>query len=280
MDIGDCIKSESCSTYSHYLKPLTLLSRCATLKVDMELKDRLILVTGGAHRLGKVLALAFARQGAHIVFTYNSSAEAARETQQEIQALGVRALVLRCDQSETAQVEDVVEEIRLHFGRLDGLINNAASFQEMSFWEATPDGWDKIQDVNLRGPFFFTQAAARLMQVNDGGVILNLLDESTLRPGRKYAIHGVSKHALGMVTRLSALALAPRIRVNAILAGNVLKPEDWTEERWTKLDAGIPMQRTGSPEDICQAALYLFAADYVTGAVLTVDGGRALLATE
>jgi pteridine reductase len=148
----------------------------------------------------------------------------------------------------------------------------------MSFWEATPDGWDKIQNVNLRGPFFFTQAAARLMQLNDGGMILNLLDESALRPGRKYAVHGVSKNALWMVTRMSALALAPRIRVNAILAGALLKPEGWTEERWAKLDAGIPLQRTGSPADICQAALYLFSADYVTGALITVDGGSTLIA--
>ncbi len=239
-----------------------------------------MLITGGAHRLGKALALAFAREGAHIVITYNRSAAAASATREEIQRLGVSALDLGCDQADPNQIQSVLEQIRARFGRLDGLINSAANFQEMSFWEASPDGWDAVLDVNTRGPFFFTQAAARLMTEKGGGAVINILDESALAPGRKYAIHGVSKNALWMVTRMSALALAPAVRVNAILAGAVLIPDGWEEERWRSLDAHIPLQRTGTPQDVCQAALFLMSAGYVTGALLTVDGGSSLRFTE
>ena len=240
----------------------------------MDLRESCVLVTGGAHRVGKAIALSLAKLGAKtVVFTYNSSEELAKETQQEIQSLGCQVLAIQCDQSDVSQIHNTIEIIKSKFGRLDILVNSASIFLSNDFFTVTPENWNVVMNVNARGPFFFMQAAAPLMMENQDGVIINIIDESAQKPTLSWVHHGASKAALWNVTRTAAIALAPKIRVNAILPGAVLKPPDWSEERWNKNIDSVPLKKLGSPEDVCQAVEYLVNAEFVTGQVIVVDGG-------
>ncbi len=242
----------------------------------MELKDKIILVTGGAHRLGKAMALHVARLGMHVAITYRSSAKPAEETSAEIEALGRQCLALRCDQSQAEEIQLTVEAILARFGRIDVLVNSAANFEQRDFFEVTPAGWDNVLNTNTRGPFFFTQAVARHMLAGEGGAIVNIIDEGAIKPSPDYPDHSVSKGALWNLTRLSAQRLAPKIRVNAILPGAVLQPPDWSNDRYNALVDSILLRKLGSPQDVCYALEYLLHAEYVTGQVMVVDGGRTV----
>ncbi|MDX9851079.1 MAG: SDR family oxidoreductase [Anaerolineaceae bacterium] len=244
----------------------------------MDLSGRCVLVTGGAHRVGKAIALKLARMGAaQVVFTYNSSEEAADKTAQEIRSLGCEVLAIRCDQSDIQQIDAAIELVRQKFGRLDVLVNSASVLFEAEFDDVTAETWNQVLNINARGPFFFMQKAARLMMAGDGGVVINIIDESVLKPALIWVHHGASKAALWNITRTGAAALAPKIRVNAVLPGAVLKPPDYSDERWNGLIPGIPLQKLGSAEDVCQAIEYLIHADFVTGQMIVVDGGATVL---
>jgi pteridine reductase len=243
----------------------------------LELCDRVALVTGGAHRVGKAIALALAHEGAHVALTYHASADEAQQTAAEIEVCGVSALAVRCDQSEPAQVAAVFGALKAKWNRLDILINSAAIMQQKSFLDITPQDWDAAIGINLTGPFLFSQHAGRMMLTQEtGGVIVNIADEAGLTPWPRYVHHSVSKAGVVMLTKATALALAPKVRVNAVAPGAVLKPEGWTDERWNALRPATPLDRLGSPQDVCGAVLYLIRAEYVTGHVLVVDGGRML----
>jgi NAD(P)-dependent dehydrogenase (short-subunit alcohol dehydrogenase family) len=240
------------------------------------LAGKVILVTGGAHRVGKSIALALAREGASIAITYHSSQKDALQTVEELKALEVNAVAFYCDQTEIDQIQKTVVDCHTFFGRLDGLVNNAAIMQEIPFQEITPETWAQSMDTNARAPFFFTQAASKLMQEGEGGAIVNILDESAQVPTRYYIHHSASKAALRMLTLSTALELAPRIRVNAVLPGPVLMPEGGDEERWKRLEKNTPLKRLGTPDDVARAVLYLMKEEFITGQVLVVDGGRTI----
>ena len=244
----------------------------------MEIRDRIALVTGGAHRVGRSIALTLAREGAHVAITYHASADEGQQTVAEIKACGAGGLAVRCDQSDPAQVAAVFDAIQAQWGRLDILVNSAAIMQQKLFLDITPQDWDATLGVNLTGPFLFSQYAGRMMlaQSASGGVIINIADEAGLTPWPRYVHHSVSKAGVIMLTRAAALALAPEVRVNAIAPGPVLKPEGWTDERWETLRPSTPLDRLGSPQDVIEAVLYLIRAEFVTGHVLVVDGGRIL----
>ncbi len=243
----------------------------------MDLSGKCVLVTGGAHRVGKAITLTLAKMGARFVaFTYNSSADAAEKTADEIRAFGCEVLAIRCDQSDLTQIDPVINTIKDKFGRLDVLINSASVLFEAEFFEVTPENWDVVMNINARGPYFFMQKAAPLMQSTDGGVIVNIIDESVIKPALQWVHHGASKAALWNITRTVAIALAPGIRVNAVLPGAVLKPPDYTDEHWEGLIPGIPLNKLGSAEDVCQAVEYLVKADFVTGQMIVVDGGATV----
>jgi pteridine reductase len=211
----------------------------------------------------------------HIAFTYRSSARAAEHTSRDIGALGPRALAVRCDQSDPSQVQKAVETVARHFGHLDVLVNSAAILQEKPMAALTLNDWNATLDINLRGPFLFTQLATPLMQPR-GGVIINIADESALAPYPGAVHHTVSKAGLVALTKVTALALAPQIRVNAIVPGAVLKPTDWEDERWQALADNVPLAKLGSPDDVTGALLYLLKAPYATGQVIAVDGGTTI----
>ncbi len=242
------------------------------------LHGKVMLVTGGAHRVGKAIALTLAREGAEICFTYHTSAEEAVQTQNEISIMKVEALAIRCDQTDLHQIENVILEIKNRFGRLDGLVNCASIMQEIPLMDVTPEIWDNTLSINTRGPFFLSQAAARLMLDGEskGGAILNILDESAVVPTKYFVHHSASKAALHMLTQSMALALAPNIRVNAVLPGPVLMPENADVEKWGRLEKNTPLKRFGTPEDVARAVVYLMKEEYITGHVLVVDGGRTI----
>jgi pteridine reductase len=240
------------------------------------LAGKVILVTGGAHRVGKSIALALAAEGASVAITYRFSQQDALQTVNELKALGVQAVAFYCDQTDVSQVQNTVMDVHTFFGRLDGLVNNAAIMQEIPFLEITPEDWANTMDTNARGPFFFIQAASKFMLAGEGGAIVNILDESAQVPTRYYIHHSASKAALRMLTLSTALELAPSIRVNAVLPGPVLMSDQGDEERWKRLEKNTPLKRLGSPEDVARAVTYLMKEEFITGQVLVVDGGRTI----
>ncbi|HET7090380.1 MAG TPA: SDR family oxidoreductase [Anaerolineae bacterium] len=257
----------------------------------MEIRNRVALVTGGAHRVGKSIALALAAAGAHTVITYLHAVDEAARTRREIEAHGVQGLALQLDQREPAQIAALLGAVRERFSRLDILVNSAAIMERTSIFDITPEDWDRTLDTNLRGPFFMAQAAARMMLENKPGVdpviesetsrdaagcIVNISDLSALRPWPSYIAHSVSKAGLVALTRALAVALAPSVRVNAIAPGAVFKPPGWSDERWSRLSRSAPLGRSGTPEDVAQAVLYLTRSEFITGQLLVLDGGREL----
>ena len=244
---------------------------------NTDIQNKTALVTGGARRVGRAIALALAWSGAHVAITYNSSAAEAKTTLAEIEQAGVRAAAFQCDQRQIESIDALFQALRRAFDRLDILINSAAIMERRPVLDVTPGDWERVVNTNLRGPFFMAQAAAKWMiESGGGGSIVNIADLSAIHPWPSYIIHTIGKSGIVAMTQALALALAPSIRVNAIAPGAVLKPVDWDEERWTKLAGSLPLQRTGSPADVAEAVLFCLRSDFMTGETLVVDGGRSL----
>jgi pteridine reductase len=246
----------------------------------VDLTEQVALVTGGAHRVGKAIALELARRGADVLIHYGTSAEAATETVREIKSLGVNAFSVQADLSKQEGVESVFAALREHFGELHILVNSAANFQKRELLEVTLSEWQETMAINLTAPFLCTQAAVALMRENDppGGAIVNILDKGALDPWPQYAHHSISKAGLWMLTQVSAASLGSDIRVNAVLPGPVMKPAGNTmsDEQWAKLGKRVPLQRTGTPEDVARAVAFLASEDYITGVAIPVNGGEHL----
>ncbi|MCS6964424.1 SDR family oxidoreductase [Thermoflexus sp.] len=239
----------------------------------MELRERVVLVTGAGRRLGQAIAIGLARAGAHVAVHFHTSIEEAAETARRIQEMGMDAEAFHADLRDPSQIRTLIESAARRFGRLDALVNAAAVMRVTRWHELTPELWDEILALNLRAPMFCAQAAARYMEE---GVIINIADGSALKPWPDYLAHTVSKSGLVALTQALALALAPRIRVNAVIPGPILRPVHWEEERWAHLLRHVPLGRAGMAEEVAHAVRYLIEADYVTGAVLVVDGGHHL----
>lgn len=250
----------------------------------MQLKGRVALVTGAAHRLGKAVGTALAEQGCHLVVHYGRSEEEALQTVDEISALGVDATAIGADLSREGEIERLFSRLESHFGGLDILVNSAASFERQPFESVSAEDWDRVLALNLRAPFLCTQRAARLMR--DGnrdeempGLVVNLVDLSAISVWPGYVQHGVSKAGLLHLTRVAARDLAPGVRVNAILPGAVLPPPgvDPGSGEWRQMGERLPVGRTGDPSQVGQTAVFLAQNDFITGEVILVDGGEHLL---
>ena len=247
----------------------------------IELRGRVALITGAAHRVGRVIALELAKQGVNILAHYHrADPSQARETIQEIKSLGVDAHAVQADLSHPAGVDQLMAAAQERFGRLDIVVNNASVFQMRDLLEVSLDDWDLTMAVNLRAPFLITQRAARLMADNPtpGGVIVNICDAGVDGPWRQYPHHGISKSALWMLTQVSALSLGPDIRVNAVAPGPVMKTagRDLSDEEWARSGRRSALRKTGEPEDVARAVVYLCQEDHITGALLHVNAGEHL----
>jgi NAD(P)-dependent dehydrogenase (short-subunit alcohol dehydrogenase family) len=238
-----------------------------------ELQDRIALVTGGAHRVGRALALALARAGCDVAVHYHTSGDDADRTVRDIEALGRRAFPLQADLGDPAAITPLIEESVLGLGALDILVNSASLFERAAVADIDAAAWDRVQALNVRAPFLLSRAAAPHL-ARRRGCIINIADLSALQPWPSYAHHAVSKAGLVHLTRVLARALAPDVRVNAIAPGTVLPPGDGNVEEGAERRL---LDVAGSPEDVERALLYLAGSRFVTGEVLVVDGGRMLL---
>lgn len=236
-------------------------------------QGRVALVTGGARRVGKAIALALAGRGADVVVHYNSGADEAHATRDELTALGVRAALLQGDLSDVDVAAALPMRAQACFGALDIVVNSAAMMLRTPVGTVTPAAWESMFALNLRAPFFIAQAAAPLLRER-GGSIVNIADLAAYETWPDYLPHSITKAGVVQLTRGLARSLAPEVRVNGVAPGAVLLPDEWDESASTRLTATTPLRRLGSADDVAQAVLYLCEATYVTGEVIIVDGGR------
>ena len=242
------------------------------------------LVTGASRRLGKQIAAALARQGSRIVVHYGNSRAAADATAAELRELGVEAEPLAADLRRPEQIDALFEQVGERFGRLDLLVNSAASFERGTFEEIGVGDWNRVLDLNLRAPFLCLQRAASLMRRaprTDGvpAAAVNIADLAGLLAWSDQAHHGASKAALLHLTRLAARDLAPDVRVNAVVPGPILPPPGMAldDPAWRRTVERLPLRRAGSGSEIGDAVVFLATNDFVTGTTLIVDGGEHLL---
>lgn len=245
----------------------------------MNLKNKVALVTGGAKRVGKTLALALAAEGCNIVVHYGRSAEAARETVAEIEALGVSAWAISANLGDEKAVVNIIPFALEKAGRLDILINSASIFPAGDFFSTKSETWDATMMVNLKAPFLLSLAFARALPKNQAGKIVNLLDTIALRPQNHHFSYTLSKVGMTGLTQSMAVALAARnVQVNGIALGAILPNVNDDPALFARLADKIPARRTGSPEDVARAMLFLLKnGDYTTGEIIRVDGGRHLV---
>lgn len=237
--------------------------------------QRVALVTGGGRRLGRAIALASAEAGYDVMVTYRTSAGGAREVAALVAAMGRRCTAVRADMGDPGDISRLAGSLRDTYGRLDLLVNSAATFASAPLLDVDAEAWNAVMDVNVRGPHLLVRAVAPLLRDSVGSVV-NLTDLSAFQPWTEYPHHAVSKAALAHLTRVQARALAPEIRVNAVAPGAVLPPPDYPRERIEALRARTPLRRLGTPDDVVRAVLFLADAPFVTGQILVVDGGRSL----
>lgn len=243
----------------------------------MNPKGKVALITGGAHRVGKAITLMLAQAGAHVVINYNTSADAAKETVQAAEALGVEGLAVQCDVSDWAAVQAMTATIKQRFGGVDIIVNSASHFGKTPFPTSDPavlEMWQRITRILIDGTFYVCNALVPTMQARGGGAIVNIVDLSAWAPWPNFMAHSVGKAGLLAMTRQLALELGPLIRANAVAPGPVLPPPNSTAEQNAASAQRTLLERWGSPEDVAFAVKYLIEADYVTGDVITVDGGQ------
>ena len=250
----------------------------------MDLQGRVAIVTGAAHRVGKAVALALAEEGCHVAVHYGTSKEKATQTVEELESLGVEAWPVAGDLSLESEIESVFARLESRFGKLDILVNSAATFERQRFHSVTAEDWDRVLAVNLRAPFLCMQRAVRLMldsrrEGDPSGLVVNMVDLSAVSVWPGYVQHGVSKAGLLHLTRIGARELAPAVRVNAILTGAVLPPPGLTAEdmEWHRMGERLPVGRCGDPSQIGETAVFLARNDFITGEAIFVDGGEHLL---
>ena len=236
------------------------------------MSDRqLALVTGAAHRLGKVFALTLARQGFDILLHYHRSLEAALQTQAEVEAVGRRVTLAEADLTDPNQIQTLLS----HLDSLKVLVNSAAFMPDGNVEALTLENWDTTLDLNLRAPFLLARESAHKMP--DGGLIVNITDVGAQKAWSRYPSYTVSKAALESLTRILARALAPKIRVNAIAPGLVLQSGIVPDKEWQRLLNRVPLKRAAQLEELASALEFLVRNEYITGQTIVVDGGYSLV---
>lgn len=241
----------------------------------MRLLGKTFLVTGAARRLGRVFALAIAKEGGNVVIHHGHSPVEAFEVAAIARNLGVKAWVLQGDLSSPQTAESLLDQA-WEFAPLDGLINNAAIFENRDLWQTDLETWQRHLNINLTTPFLLSRHFAALLPESQRGRIINILDWRALRPGSDHFAYTISKAALAALTRSLALALAPRIVVNGIALGAILPPSDGNIK--DDLLTSVPARRWASIEEVEQTLVFLLDAPmYITGEIIHLDGGRHLV---
>ena len=234
-----------------------------------DLNGKVILVTGGARRIGRGIAIYLANHGARVAIHYGSSQDEARDTAEE----AGDAALFRADLESVPDIVRMFEEVGERFGRLDGLVNNAARFTRFDPMDVTEAEWDFIHSVNLKAVFFCCQQAAKLMRRTGSGRIVNISSLGGIRPWADHAHYCASKAGVIMLTRALAKAFAPEITVNSVAPG-VIPFAEADDPEIQQMIRNTPAKRAGSAEEIAQAVAYfLTSTNFITGQILAVDGG-------
>ncbi|MBI2795137.1 MAG: SDR family oxidoreductase [Gemmatimonadetes bacterium] len=247
------------------------VGRAAT--VTSPLEGKVAIVTGAGRRVGRTIALALAGRGMRIAVHYNASRAGAEETVAMIAELGSTAVEFEANLADAEAAPPLIAGVIARFGRLDLVVNSAASMTRTPFGKISAGEWDGIMALNLRAPAFVAQAAVSPLAAQAGSIV-NIGDHMGEEPWPGFLAHGVAKAAVVALTRHLAVAMAPHVRVNCVVPGTVLAPEGMGEASLDRIARSTPLQRLGSPNDVAGAVLYLAEAPFVTGEVIHVDGGR------
>ncbi len=243
----------------------------------MNLNGRNAVVTGAGVRLGRAMALALAESGVNVVVHYNSSEEPARDVATEINQLGQEAVLVEANLSDpVSAAATIFEAAERELGSVDILINSAAIFEQSDLLSTTEGQWDRHHTINLKAPFFVSQAFLKQLPRENKGHIINIVDWRGTRPPGDYVAYTPTKVGLVGMTKNLAQGLAPQVQVNAIAPGAILPGSTETEAHFAERSKEIPMRRTGDPSFITDAMLYLLKSDFVTGEVIHVSGGEGL----
>ncbi len=241
------------------------------------LAGKVALITGAAQRVGAVIAETLHEQGMNLVVHYRSSKQAAHLLQERLNKVRPDSVALvQADLLDVAKITSMVQEAGNTWGRLDAVINNASSFYPTPVGAVTETHWDDLMGTNLKAPFFIAQAAARALAKHNG-CIVNMVDIHADRPLKSYPVYSAAKAGLIMLTKALARELGPEVRVNAVAPGAIMWPDTMDDVTKQRIISRIILKRQGQPRDVAKAVLFLIRdADYITGQVIAVDGGRTV----
>ncbi|MEO5574462.1 MAG: pteridine reductase [Gammaproteobacteria bacterium] len=241
------------------------------------LTGKVALITGGAQRVGAVIAETLHAQGMNLVVHYRNSKQAAHALQEKLNAVRPDSVTLvQADLLDTAKIIGLVHEAINAWGRLDVVINNASSFYPTPIGSVSEAQWDDLMGSNLKAPFFVAQAAARAL-AKQRGCIINLADIHADRPLKSYPVYSSAKAGLIMLTKALARELGPEVRVNAVAPGAIIWPENMDDVTRQRIISRVVLKRQGQPQEVAKTVLFLIRdADYITGQIIAVDGGRTV----
>ena len=239
------------------------------------MSSKVVLVTGGAIRIGREICNTFHDEGYKIICHYNGSSEQAKELAKKLNKNRKNSCkIIKFDLNQIEKYDDFIKKLSDLFGSIEILINNASSFYKTVLGESSFEDWEKIINSNLRGPYILSEKLSTQLNSQNGKVI-NVSDAIAIKGIKDYTIYSIAKSGLETLTKSLAKELAPQVRVNAIAPGAILLPSDGSSNE-DKLLSQIPLGRLGSEKDIALAALAVSKFSYMTGQVLKIDGGRSL----
>jgi len=247
----------------------------------IELNNKTVFITGGSRGIGKAIALSFAANGANVAINYQTNSDAAKAVVTEIKSMGRKAIALKGDIANKESVLQMRDQVLARFETVDILVNNAGINLDNTLLEMEEEQWDRVLDVNLKGPFLCSQVFAKLMVENRSGKIVNISAITGAKARLNAPNYCSSKAGLNMLTKCMALELAPNVQVNGIGVGFIeskLVREIYSQAQIDAANAVTPLNRMGTKDEIAQMALYLASSgsDFMTGQTIALDGGKII----
>lgn len=243
----------------------------------MELKEKVVMITGSAKRIGRAIALSFAEKGSKVLIHYNQSGENAENLVQEILNKGGKAYSYQADLTDLFSLKKMTELVLRDHGTVDILINNASKFFTTTLETTEESHWDELMAIHVKAPFFLAQQLGPSMKKKGKGRIINIADWRGLRPRKNFMVYCTSKAALLSLTKSLAKELAPEVLVTAVCPGPILPADGTQKEEQERIAKKTLLKRWGSPQDVVKQVLFLAEQEYATGEYFFVDGGESLL---
>lgn len=243
----------------------------------MELENKYVLITGSSRRLGRVMALAVAKAGGHVIIHHAHSPQKALETKREIEGLGQKAHIIKADFKDVENVQKLISE-SLQYTPLIGLVNSASIFKNLNWENTSLEDWNTHLQINLTAPFLLSQSFAKHALMDQGGRIVNILDWRAIKPRGDHFPYTISKAALAAMTKSLAVSLAPSISVNGLALGAMLPPSDEPDLDEVDIISDVPAGRWADMQELEEALIFLLTGpSYITGEIIHLDGGRHLI---